>query len=155
MASRAERLLGRPGTGWHRFSLTPWSYPAGSQLASHNDGPGACPPKVASIVWYVHPSWGISWGGELLIIDREGTDLARSAAALGDVDAGTLLSRVSAEAESAVLSSGPDPVCIPARPNRVVIFKSDTYHTVRRVDPAAGDRMRCSFTGFFLGPPAV
>ena len=52
--------------------------------------------------------------------------------------------------ESEVLFAGPDPLCVQARPNRLVFLTGDTFHTVRRVDPAAGDHPRCSLTGFFL-----
>ena len=36
------------------------------------------------------------------------------------------------------------------RPNRLVVIAGGNYHAIKRVDPAAGDHVRCSIAGFFM-----
>jgi hypothetical protein len=146
-AELAEYAVGVAGRDWTHASRTCWSYPAGTQLGWHNDGPAT---QTGAYVWYVHPRWGASWGGELLVVDDDASDMVRDALAAGLVSPGDTESWLSTDAESDVLFAGPDPLCFQARPNRIVLFASDTFHTVRRVDPSAGDRLRCSVAGFFL-----
>lgn len=145
----AADQIGTVGRDWTSVSRTCWSYPAGTQLGWHNDGPTT---QTGAFVWYVHPQWGASWGGELLVVDRCASDMVRESLASGAVVNGATESRLATAAESSVLFTGPDPLCVQARPNRIVLFASDTFHTVRRVDPSAGDRLRSSITGFFLRP---
>lgn len=147
-AGLAEHLIGTPGKDWQSVSNTCWTYAAGAQMSWHNDA-GA---QTGAFVWYMHPRWGASWGGELLVVDQSASELVKSAIDAGLVREGQAESLLSTDAESDVLFSGPDPVCIQARPNRLVLLQRDTFHTIRRVDPSAGDRSRCSLAGFFLEP---
>lgn len=145
-AGLAEHVIGAPIKDWQSVSQTCWTYAAGSQMSWHNDA-GA---QTGSFVWYMHPRWGASWGGELLIVDQSASELVKAAIDAGLVRPGQTESLLSTDAESDVLFAAPDPVCIQARPNRIVLIERDTFHTVRRVDPSAGDRSRCSLAGFFL-----
>lgn len=148
-AGLAEHLIGAPGKDWQSVSRTCWTYSAGTQMSWHNDSAST---QTGAFVWYTHPRWGASWGGELLIVDECASQLVKAAIDTGLVRPGQTESPLSTDAESDVLFAGPDPVCIQARPNRIVLLTRDTFHTVRRVDPAAGDRSRCSLAGFFLKP---
>ncbi|ADI12091.1 hypothetical protein SBI_08973 [Streptomyces bingchenggensis BCW-1] len=153
-AELAEDVVGEAGKDWRTASRTCWTYPAGAQLSWHNDSDTT---QTGSYVWYVHPQWGASWGGELLVVDESASQLVARAIEAGLVRPGEPESPLNSEAESKVLFSAPDPVCVQARPNRMVLLMRDTFHTVRRVDPSAGDRSRCSVAGFFLagdGRPA-
>jgi hypothetical protein len=49
-------------TPWFGFSLSPWVYRAGMALSWHSDDAYA-----ASYVYYAHPAWDSSWGGELVV----------------------------------------------------------------------------------------
>jgi hypothetical protein len=47
-----------------------------------------------------------------------------------------------------VATNGPSPVILWPRPNRLVLLKSYTLHSILRVDHTAGDRLRKTFSGF-------
>jgi hypothetical protein len=47
---------------WSSFSLSPWVYRPGMALNWHSDAA-----YLASYVYYAHPDWDPSWGGELLV----------------------------------------------------------------------------------------
>ncbi|MFG1796490.1 2OG-Fe(II) oxygenase [Nocardia sp. NPDC049149] len=145
-AHLAEEVVGVAGQDWRAVGHTCRVHPVGSQLSWHNDGN---PEQTGGFVWYVHPRWGASWGGELLVVDECASELVRQALQSGRVHPGEVESVLTTEAQSEVLFSGPDPLCFQARPNRIVFLANDTFHTVRRVDGAAGDRLRCTVVGFF------
>lgn len=137
------RLFGDAGATWNKITFTYWQYPAGSRLGWHNDaGRG----REGEFILYLHRQWDISWGGELMVIDRDPQSLLDLAGSDG----------------SALEAAGPDvrlrkilqdceisPLAILPRPNRLVLVKANTVHTVRRVDHTAGDNKRCTLTGFF------
>jgi len=47
---------------WFGFSLSPWVYRTGMALNWHDDAGYA-----ASYVYYTHPAWDASWGGDLVV----------------------------------------------------------------------------------------
>jgi hypothetical protein len=84
----------------------------------------------------------------LFVVDVDAPELLRASSKAG-VDVGLVTSTIEIETQDAVLAQGPDPKCIQARPNRIVILARDTFHCIRRVDETAGDRARASISGFF------
>lgn len=142
-AVRAEtELFGEAGVDWDKLTFTFWQYPAGSRLGWHNDdGRG----RRGEFIVYLHPEWDISWGGELLLFDRAPRALLEAAGVPPD--------SVEAQGSPAVLdavvrTSEISPLAVLPRPNRLVMVKANTVHTVRRVDQTAGTRRRCTLTGF-------
>ncbi|MGW1776683.1 2OG-Fe(II) oxygenase [Streptomyces sp. NPDC002104] len=107
------------------LSFSAWGYPAGSRLSWHNDAGAG---RVGAYVYFTHESWDASWGGGLALIDEE--------------------SRPDAADGAALVHSEVHPTLILPRPNRLVVFRSHTMHAVQRVDSAAGDRLRRTWTGF-------
>jgi hypothetical protein len=110
-------------------------------------------------IFYAHPRWDSSWGGELMVLDGE------SQLGVGERAAGTSdgASRPDYEAVGAVI--GPDFRTDPAeerrmqvgtgrfyapRPNRLVLINGKVEHRVNPVLPAAGDHFRCSIIGFAI-----
>ncbi|MFF0383023.1 2OG-Fe(II) oxygenase [Streptomyces sp. NPDC004286] len=110
-------------------------------------------------VYYLHPRWDSSWGGELMVMDGESQlgVAAQTQTALGDG------SRPDYEAVGAVI--GPDFRTDPAeerrmqigsgrfyaaRPNRLVILNGQVEHRANPVLPAAGHNFRCSLVGFAI-----
>ncbi|OKK14320.1 hypothetical protein AMK16_31310 [Streptomyces sp. CB00455] len=119
-------LLGaRPGDDGLALTFSAWGYPAGSRLSWHNDAGAG---RVGAYVYFTHAAWDASWGGGLALIDEESRDDAADGAAL--------------------VHSPAHPTLILPRPNRLVVFRSHTMHAVQRVDSAAGDRLRRTWTGF-------
>jgi hypothetical protein len=47
-----------------------------------------------------------------------------------------------------LLNSEMNPIAILPKPNRSVMVKSNTVHTIQRVDVAAGVNKRCTLAGF-------
>ncbi len=146
-AALAKDVVGVAERDWSSATRTCWSYPAGTQAGWHNDGPDT---QTGAFVWYMHPRWGASWGGELLVVDSCASDMVKQSLESGLVVQGATESPLSTDAETDVLFAVADPLCFQPRPNRMVLLTSDTFHTVRRVDPSAGDRLRSSLAGFFI-----
>lgn len=108
-------------------------------------------------IFYVHPRWDSSWGGELMVMDGAAE---LGVGALAD-SAGGGAERPDYESLGAVI--GPDFRTDPAeerrmqigtgrfytaRPNRLVLINGQVEHRVNPVLPAAGDQFRCSIVGF-------
>ena len=136
MVSAEEQVYGRRGADWDTVSFTYWTYPAGSRLNWHNDaGLG----RTGEFVYFLHEQWRSSWGGELLVVDE---DLRESAE---DLRAGM---SIDDRMESLLVRSAANPVAIIPWPNRLVMVKAGTVHTIRRVDHTAGAALRRTLTGF-------
>lgn len=149
-AVRAEPdLLGTGRTDWARVAFTFWQHPAGSRHSWHSDsGPG----RRGEFILFTHRYWDMSWGGELMVLDRD-PDLLGTAGPdgddTGDNPAGDAFTRV----HNVLRSCEVDPVTILPRPNRLVLLRSNTLHTVRRVDRTAGGHLRCTLNGFVHSEP--
>ncbi|TWG03697.1 2-oxoglutarate-Fe(II)-dependent oxygenase superfamily protein [Streptomyces brevispora] len=129
-------FYGEASTDWNRIAFAFWKYPAGSRLGWHNDaGRG----RQGEFILFLHDRWRPSWGGELKLIDEDPQP------ANADDDAESDLVR---RMENRIDRSTTSPVAIVPKPNRLVLVKSDTVHTIGRVDPTAGDTLRRSLTGF-------
>lgn len=136
-AGRAADLIGCEGIDWTRFTLTPWIHGVGSQLGWHTDKLEEGPERVGAYVWYVHPVWEFQWGGEFTLINS-------------GLAAGIPAEKAGSWSQPDVVAHAPDPTMVLPRPNRLIIFPTDTYHCVRRIDVTAGDRVRRTLTGFFM-----
>jgi 2OG-Fe(II) oxygenase superfamily len=122
---------GQRGESWRFFTCTPYIYPLGSGLSWHDDAQG----RSASYVLYLHPEWHANWGGELLIEPP-----TPSHPAAEPVDAAATGRRRSGHGVGHFVA---------ARPNRLVLIQAGVPHTVKKVDPSAGDHARMSVAGFF------
>ena len=121
-----------PVAPWTGFSASAWIYRAGSGLEWHGDTG-----RLAAYIYYIHPAWRSSWGGELLVAAQEdGSSGAPSAP--GD----------SRHAVEAVCTTGG--AFIYPRPNRLVLLRGGVLHCVKKVESAAGAAFRASVSGFFF-----
>ncbi|MGX1853057.1 2OG-Fe(II) oxygenase [Streptomyces sp. NPDC055299] len=134
-------FYGEAGAAWDRLAFAFWKYPAGSRLGWHNDaGRG----RQGEFVLFLHDLWRPSWGGELKLIDEDPQPIAADEAAEND-----LVLRM----EARINRSTTTPVAVVPKPNRLVLVKSDTVHTIGRVDHTAGDTLRRTLTGFVSKSP--
>jgi Rps23 Pro-64 3,4-dihydroxylase Tpa1-like proline 4-hydroxylase len=121
---------------WNGFSLSAWVYQPGAGLEWHSDTG-----RIAAYIYYMHPEWRSSWGGELLIA-ADGARLSGAQAAepsrCGDPKA----------ARESVCETGG--VFVYPRPNRLVILRGGIPHCVKKVEGAAGKVFRASLSGFFF-----
>jgi len=129
-----SELLGEQGKAWDYFTVCPYVYPAFSGLGWHSD-----PHSAGAFVYYVHETWGIHWGGELLV-DDSGFPCPPA-----PVSSRGILRN---EAMQTALRSGVGRYITPA-PNRLVLLRGKTAHMIKNVEQAAGDHVRLSISGFF------
>ena len=113
-----------------KFSLMAHAYRAGAEIDWHIDYS-----SLASYSFYLHDEWKPQWGGNLLVSDYNET--------------------VDVQGNNGTVFDNNPSVCNPGygswyspAPNRLVIIKK-VFHKVERVDQAAGNNVRLSFTGFF------
>jgi hypothetical protein len=154
-AAELASLIGHKGEAWNRFSARAYVYPAGTGLSWHHDSDR----YSGAFVYYAHPQWSSQWGGELLVADEScrGLDTRLRVAEWDTHDPTSVqLKRLPPqlldEPESAALSAVGVGQYIVAKPNRLVILAAGQLHKINAVHPAAGDRVRCSISGFFLRP---
>jgi Rps23 Pro-64 3,4-dihydroxylase Tpa1-like proline 4-hydroxylase len=106
---------------WTDFTLSPWTYRPGHGLEWHSDRG-----YLAGYIYYAHPDWHSSWGGELLVApDAAATSIPESVCEAGGV-------------------------FIYPRPNRLVLLRGGVLHCIKKVEGAAGKAFRASISGFFL-----
>lgn len=122
--------IGKIKTDWHYFSANPCIYPQGTALSWHTDSQYGG--KTGAYTFYIHPEWKANWGGELLVSDAE---VDRLSNAQFDRDRDNGLEK--------------DGIFVTPRPNRLAIISGGTLHKIARVEPAAGNNVRASVTGFF------
>lgn len=121
---------------WEGITIRPYLYPRGTKLSWHNDLGYA-----GAAIYYVHPEWGSTWGGELLI--------ART-----PPNTDTLPPHLDHKFEDAFLGTYGAGTYITCKPNRLVLTKAGVWHSINRVDADAGDHCRASVVGFFKGASA-
>jgi len=113
-----------------KFSLMTHAYKAGAEIDWHMDYS-----SLASYSFYLHNEWKPQWGGNLLVSDYNETIDTQG-------NNGTVFDN-----NPSVSNPGYGSWYAP-KPNRLVIIKK-VFHKVERVDQAAGNNVRLSFTGFF------
>lgn len=127
-----EEVFGVAGTDWRMIGASFWTYTVGARLGWHDDAGGG---RTGEFVLFLHPTWHVSWGGELLIHDEDTSVVA---------GAKDRVRRLGAW----VSGSDRSLTAIVPRPNRLVLVKAGTAHCINRVDQAAGAAERRTFTGF-------
>ena len=147
MLARPEvsAFLGRCGA-WSDISFASYIYPPGSGLGWHSDTG-----KAAAFIYYLHPEWHESWGGELLLEDQ------RAPAAQVGVGgpASEFRDFYAALSDPAAPTPGLGAYVAPL-PDRLVLIRGGVRHTIKKVEPAAGEAFRATISGFFVDrPPAA
>jgi Rps23 Pro-64 3,4-dihydroxylase Tpa1-like proline 4-hydroxylase len=138
LASRHADLVGPQGDAWDDISLRSYLYPRGTKLSWHED----TGQKSGAYIFYAHPRWGSTWGGELLIGETDGAEAIRAGSRTGPY--------IDHEWEDRYLLKAGHGRFIAAKPNRLVLLSAGLYHAINRVDADAGDNVRCSLSGFFI-----
>ena len=134
-------LLGQRGRDWVATVGQLYAYPAGTGMSWHVDDDEL----DGSFIYYAHPHWDVQWGGELFVADPSTRgQLVREA--IHDYG-NTQDTRV-------LLQKGLGRFILP-KPNRLVVIGPGNPHRVVNVAAAAGDRVRASFSGFFIAPAGL
>jgi Rps23 Pro-64 3,4-dihydroxylase Tpa1-like proline 4-hydroxylase len=129
---------GTQGQEWVDATFRPYIYPRGTKLSWHNDGGN----YHAALTYYVHPYWGSTWGGELMVAETPNLDTYEHK----NKGQPHLDHRWEDEF---IAAKGIGQLIFP-KPNRLVIMASGVFHAINRVDADAGDNCRCSIVSFLL-----
>ena len=113
------------------MSLSVYVYGPGSKLSWHSDRG-----YQGAITLYIHPKWGASWGGELMLANTK--------------ERKTCQLRLDHAWEDEYLLAEGNGLYFAPKPNRAIIQKPGIWHGMNRVDQDAGDNLRVSVQGFWL-----
>ncbi|CAK0767663.1 2OG-Fe(II) oxygenase [Gammaproteobacteria bacterium] len=116
---------------WKNIGLRSYLYNRDTKLSWHNDKG-----YTAAGIFYVHPYWGSTWGGELMIAQTPEAESIPNPA----------LEHTFEDKFFEYYGCGQ---YITAKPNRLILLKSGVWHSINRVDKDAGDHVRCSVVAFF------
>jgi hypothetical protein len=117
--------IGAFGQDWIGIVAKAYAYPRGAKANWHTDSG----PYSGAFVYYAHEVWERDWGGQFLYQERE-----QEATRDGSPGHGRFVAPL---------------------PNRLLILKAGTLHTVSSVSACAGDHPRLSLAGFFVRPGGV
>jgi hypothetical protein len=136
-AVRSKSLLGRYRHDWAFGSVRFFVYPAGTGVSWHTDLP-----QVGGFIYYLHPTWNVLWGGELMIVED---------ATLRQQPSSKRHHFENDEENAKLLRAGHGRFVMP-KPNRLVMLKAGLPHMIAAVSPSAGHNLRVSIAGFFHPP---
>ncbi len=148
-------IVGRHKEQWSLLTAKAFLYPVGTSLSWHADSSG----YTGAYSYYAHPEWKSSWGGELMIADETtlGKDLGTKVLSTVVTEGGRVTGIQKMEVAPALDDGAADQVLserglghfIQSKPNRLVVFKGGIPHRIGKVDPSAGEHVRCAIAGFF------
>jgi len=118
-------------SSWNALTVRSYLYPRGTKLSWHNDFGYA-----AAAIFYVHPEWASTWGGELLIAKTPACDSVQPP-------------HLDHKQEDKFLEFYGTGTYVTCKPNRLVLTRGGVWHSINRVDEDAGDHCRASVVGFF------
>jgi hypothetical protein len=118
-------------SSWNEMAVRNYIYPSGTKLNWHND-----PGYQAAGIYYTHPYWASTWGGELMIAQTPPCDKIPDPC-------------LDHTFEDAFLEHHGMGMYITAKPNRLVFTKGGVWHSINRVDKDAGDHVRSAMVAFF------
>lgn len=116
---------------YNKLYLRSYVYPRETKLSWHNDKGYS-----AAVIFYTHPYWASTWGGELFLAKTQEIDVVPNPC-------------LDHSFEDKLLSQYGYGHYITPKPNRLVLTKSGVWHQINRVDRDAGDHCRTSVVGFF------
>ncbi|WP_058467785.1 2OG-Fe(II) oxygenase [Fluoribacter gormanii] len=144
-------LIGFKDIDWDFFYARPYLYPRGAGLSWHTDGKY----KISgAYVYYCHPIWDINWGAELLINPTPQLDFDYSEVTLINNTKKKVGFHLNSSELNKYAADGIGHYIVP-KPNRLVIFKNDILHCIKKVEHSAGNHVRASITGFFMSDTKI
>jgi len=118
---------------WNEIIYRCYIYPRGSRIDWHNDQG-----YTAALIYYIHPIWSASWGGELMIAEiPKNFDFSGYSGQLDTSWKDRFLN---------IWSAGN---YVSPKPNRMILTPAGVWHSINRIDDNAGDNCRCSIVCFF------
>ncbi|OXM68486.1 2OG-Fe(II) oxygenase [Amycolatopsis vastitatis] len=114
--------------------------------------------QIGAYIYYCHPQWHTTWGGELMVMD--GSSVLGQGLSAAETNS---FRKAATDSPGSVV--GPDYECdgaetrradigtgrfVMAKPDRLVVLTGTAEHRVAPVTAAAGDHLRCAVTGFVV-----
>lgn len=125
-------------SAWVDIAFRVFLHGRGSRMVAHSDAPK----YVGAGVFYAHPKWDANWGGEICFPSMSGgVDCANMSVSGESLTNSVLNEAVQAKAFGTYVSP---------RPNRLVLIRGGTIHSINRIDSDAGAAVRCSITSFLM-----
>ena len=146
-ASDFSHLIGHHGVDWDFFFSRIYLYPKDTGLSWHTDGKYDI---AGAYIFYAHPEWKASWGAELQVnaVISPALEYPFKDTGFGPPkQVGFHLD--DAAVDEALVEPGFGYFIFP-KPNRLVLIRNRLLHQIKKVDRNAGNRVRCSVTGFFM-----
>ncbi|HAU0368234.1 TPA: proline hydroxylase [Legionella pneumophila] len=141
-----SHLIGYKDKDWDFFYSRPYLYPRGSGLSWHTDGKY----KISgAYVYYCHPIWDMNWGAELLINPNAQLNFDYPEVTLINDEKKKVGFHLNSQELNKYVDEGIGYYIVP-KPNRLVVFKNNILHCIKKVENAAGNHVRASITGFFM-----
>lgn len=139
--------VGKKDIDWEVFTARPFLFPQGTGLSWHSDHMG----KTGSYTFYTHSYWNVQWGGELLVTDETTKNIDYVLVEAVDSPEGKVIGQHldNSYENKKLIDVGLGQYIVP-KPNRLVVIAGGNPHMINKVSSAAGDRVRCSISGFFL-----
>ena len=128
------------GSDWIELTMRTYLYPRSTKLSWHNDAET----YAGAFTYYIHPKWGSTWGGELMVAEVPSFQNLKLKPKAGP--------HLDHEWEDEYITEHGVGQWISPKPNRCVLMSGGVYHSVNRVDPDAGDHARVSIVGFLIKP---
>jgi len=116
---------------WAALTVRAYLYPRGTKLSWHNDQG-----YTGAVIYYVHPEWASTWGGELLLAKTPREE-------------NFVHPHLDHRYEDGFLATYGIGTYVTCKPNRLVLTRAGVWHSINRVDADAGDHCRASVVGFF------
>lgn len=129
---------GSIGKEWDDISFTIYLNGRGSRLLTHAD----YPTYAGAAVYYIHPYWSSTWGGELVFPDVPPHEIVGSTNPIN----GPLYRKTE---DTTFTKTGTGRYVTPT-PNRMVLIRPRVWHRTNPVDVDAGNHLRVSISAFLL-----
>lgn len=136
-----EDVVGKEGEDWTNIVYRSYIYPTGSKISWHDDVgySGAC-------IFYWHQEWSPFWGGELLVAKTPPAEESEKIVHQNPLSASDHVNR---SFVNGILNKYGMGSYFTPLPNRMIFTSGSLWHSINRVDQAAGDKNRCSVVCFF------
>jgi hypothetical protein len=139
-AARAHpHVVGQEGEVWDEIGMQVFLYRRGTRISWHQDTRYGGGQVAGSAALYLHPEWRATWGGELLVPEMADEDVPADDAKTGLIDG----------RDDGPLMKHARGLYVAPKPNRLVLISAKVPHCTARIDPDAGDHVRCSVSAFF------
>ena len=152
LAPLCQDLIGEQHKDWAYFFARAYVYPANTGLSWHRDNENNV---TGAYVYYAHPFWDTQWGGEFLMAPLKTRQAIFPKTERYKEETKFIGSHLNNRHEVDILMEEGRGHYIMPKPNRLVVMTSGVLHCIKKVDQAAGNKVRATIQGFFQDPAGL